>query len=97
MSCTALATFGTDCPSTTHGSAERRAGDRGVEIIVELLEKSAPGPKEEDMLWTVCVVLIVLWALGLVSAYTMGGYVHALLIVALMVMLGRVIQGRLAT
>jgi hypothetical protein len=46
------------------------------------------------MLWTVAVVLLVLWALGLVSSYTMGGFIHVLLVVAIVVVLVRVIQGR---
>ncbi len=46
------------------------------------------------MLWTIAVVLIVLWALGLVSAYTMGGFIHILLILAIVVILIRVISGR---
>ena len=46
------------------------------------------------MLWTVAVVLLVLWALGLVSSYTMGGFIHILLVVAIVVFLVRVIQGR---
>ncbi len=46
------------------------------------------------MLWTIAVVLLVLWAVGLVSSYTMGGFIHLLLIVAVVVVLVRVIQGR---
>jgi len=46
------------------------------------------------MLWTVAVVLLVLWALGLVSSYTMGGFIHVLLVVAIVVVLVSVIQGR---
>ncbi len=46
------------------------------------------------MLWTIAVVLLVLWALGLVSSYTMGGFIHALLVVAVVVVLVQVIQGR---
>lgn len=46
------------------------------------------------MLWTIAVILIVLWALGLVSAYTMGGFIHVLLVLAIVVVLVRVIQGR---
>jgi hypothetical protein len=46
------------------------------------------------MLWTVAVVLLVLWGVGLVSAYTMGGFIHVLLVVALVVVLINVIQGR---
>ena len=46
------------------------------------------------MLWTIAVVLVVLWALGLVSAYTMGGFIHVLLVLAVIVVIIRVIQGR---
>ncbi|HXN21946.1 MAG TPA: lmo0937 family membrane protein [Candidatus Dormibacteraeota bacterium] len=46
------------------------------------------------MLWTVIVVLIVLWALGLVTSYTLGGFIHLLLVVAIVVILIQVIQGR---
>jgi len=46
------------------------------------------------MLWTIAVILIVLWALGLVSSYTMGGFVHILLVVALVVIVIGFIQGR---
>jgi Family of unknown function (DUF5670) len=46
------------------------------------------------MLWTIFVILIILWLLGMVSSYTLGGYIHLLLIVALAVVLIRVIQGR---
>jgi hypothetical protein len=46
------------------------------------------------MLWTIAVILLVLWALGLVSAYTMGGFIHILLVLAVIVILVRVIQGR---
>jgi hypothetical protein len=46
------------------------------------------------MLWTICVVLLVLWALGMVSSYTMGGFIHILLVLAVILFLIRVIQGR---
>jgi hypothetical protein len=46
------------------------------------------------MLWTVAVVLIILWLLGLVSSHTMGGFVHVLLIVAVVVILVNFIRGR---
>ena len=46
------------------------------------------------MLWTIFVILLVLWALGLVSSYTLGGYIHILLVVAIAVVLIRIIQGR---
>ena len=46
------------------------------------------------MLWTIFVVLLVLWLRGMVSSYTLGGYIHILLIVAIAVVLIRLIQGR---
>jgi hypothetical protein len=46
------------------------------------------------MLWTIAVVLFVLWALGMVSSYTMGGFVHILLVLALVVILINFIGGR---
>lgn len=46
------------------------------------------------MLWTIAVILIVLWLLGLVSSYTMGGFVHLLLVLAVVMVLVRIIQGR---
>jgi hypothetical protein len=46
------------------------------------------------MLWTIFVVLLVLWFLGFVTAYTMGGFIHILLVMAVVVLLIRVIQGR---
>ena len=50
--------------------------------------------REASMLWTIFVVLLVLWALGMVTSYTMGGFIHLLLVVALAVMAIRIIQGR---
>jgi hypothetical protein len=47
------------------------------------------------MLWTIGVILLVLWALGLVSGYTMGGIIHLLLVIALIVVAIRFIQGRM--
>jgi hypothetical protein len=46
------------------------------------------------MVWTIALILIVLWVLGMVSSYTMGGLIHLLLVVAIVVILIRVIQGR---
>ena len=46
------------------------------------------------MLWTIAVVLVVLWLLGLVSGYTMGNFIHILLVIAIIIVLVRVIQGR---
>ncbi len=46
------------------------------------------------MLWTLAVILLVLWMLGLATSYTMGGLIHILLVVALVVIVIRIIQGR---
>jgi hypothetical protein len=50
--------------------------------------------KEKTMLYTVAVVLLILWLLGLVTSYTLGGFIHILLVVAIIVVLLRVISGR---
>jgi hypothetical protein len=46
------------------------------------------------MLWMIFVILVVLWMLGLVSGYTIGGFIHILLVIAIVVVLIRIIQGR---
>ena len=48
------------------------------------------------MLWTICVILLILWLLGLVSGYTMGGVVHVLLLIAIALLMVRLIQRRRA-
>jgi hypothetical protein len=48
------------------------------------------------MLWTIFVILLVLWLLGLVSSYTLGGFIHILLLIAVVVLLLNIIQGRRA-
>jgi hypothetical protein len=48
------------------------------------------------MLWTIFVILLVLWLIGVVSSYTLGGFIHILLVLALVVLLLRIIQGRSA-
>ena len=48
------------------------------------------------MLWTIFVILLIMWALGLVTSYTMGGFVHILLVIALVVLVVNLIQGRRA-
>ena len=46
------------------------------------------------MLWTIFVILLIMWALGLVTSYTMGGFVHILLVIALVILVVNLIQGR---
>jgi len=48
------------------------------------------------MLWTIFVILLIMWALGLVTSYTMGGFVHILLVLALVVLVVNLVQGRRA-
>jgi hypothetical protein len=50
--------------------------------------------KEDTVLWTIFVVLLLLWLLGMVTSYTLGGFIHILLLVAIAAVLIRVIQGR---
>jgi len=50
--------------------------------------------KEKFMLWTLFVILLILWLLGMVSSYTLGGFIHILLVVAVVVLLINVISGR---
>jgi len=56
--------------------------------------KPGLGRSNKYMLWTICIILLALWALGLATSYTAGGLIHLLLVVALVVMVIRVIQGR---
>jgi hypothetical protein len=55
-----------------------------------------PNQEENHMLYTIAVVMIVLWLLGLVTSYTMGGLIHVLLVIAIIMILVNVIQGRRA-
>jgi predicted ferric reductase len=55
------------------------------------LQRSRPGA---SMLWTIFVILLVLWLLGMVTSYTLYGYIHILLVIAVVVLLIRLIQGR---
>ena len=47
-----------------------------------------------DLLWTIAIILLIMWLLGLVTSYTLGGFIHILLVLAIVVVLIRVIQGR---
>jgi Family of unknown function (DUF5670) len=47
-----------------------------------------------DLLWTIAIILMIMWLLGLVTSYTLGGFIHILLVLAIIVVLIRVIQGR---
>jgi len=58
------------------------------------LAEHSPRRKEIGMLWTVFVVLLVLWLLGLVSSYTLGGFIHILLLLALITLVFNLVTGR---
>ena len=58
------------------------------------MDHDGVGKERANMLWTICVILLVFWALGMVTSYTMGGFLHVLLILAIVVLLVRLIQGR---
>jgi hypothetical protein len=49
---------------------------------------------DDIMLWTIFIILLILWLLGLISGYTIGGFVHILLVIAVVVLIIRLIQGR---
>jgi hypothetical protein len=59
-------------------------------------EKSRKESEDENMLWTIFVILLVLWLLGLVTSYTLGGFIHILLVIALVVLLIQLLSGRRA-
>lgn len=54
----------------------------------------SPYGKEDTMLWTLAVILVILWALGLVSSFTMGGFIHILLVLAVIAVVLSLIRGR---
>jgi hypothetical protein len=78
------------------------AGNTGGDCATDSQIGTSPGTRAETeraeeeapMLWTIFVILLVLWLLGMVTSYTLGGFIHVLLVVAIVVVLIRVIQGR---
>ncbi len=74
--------------------AMRRRGTESVQFVCESPQTQVNSCRASAMLMTIAVVLLVLWLLGLVSAYTMGGFIHILLVLAIVVVLVQVIQGR---
>jgi hypothetical protein len=65
----------------------KRSGTASHEGTCDLTERNF-------MLWTIFVILLVLWLLGLVSSYTLGGFIHILLVIAIVVLILQLIQGR---
>ena len=78
------------------GAAARALRSSWGEGSSKRCHRAPPEDGEEaiTVLWTIFVVLLVLWAVGLVSSYTLGGFIHLLLLVAIAVVLIRIIQGR---
>jgi hypothetical protein len=73
-----------------------RAAPRAAQVDPGLLLQSeVRGPfKEGCMLYTIAMILLVMWVLGLITSYTMGGFVHILIVAAVVIVLVRVVQGR---
>jgi hypothetical protein len=79
------------------GSADRLNGtliELGMDRVALVSADDEPSTRRDIMLFTIAILLCVLWALGLVTSYTLGGFIHILLVVAIVVVLIRVIQGR---
>jgi hypothetical protein len=69
----------------------------GFQSIVQVVNTRVISVKcEGDMLWTIFVILLVLWLLGVVTSYTMGGFIHLLLILAVVALVFQLITGRRA-
>jgi fatty acid desaturase len=62
--------------------------------VRQVMAEPSNANRRSEMLWTIALVLIALWLLGLVSAYTLGGFIHVLLVIAVIVIILQVIQGR---
>jgi fatty acid desaturase len=75
-----------------YDTAQMNAGK--AYTVIESRFAASRTPENLVMLETIAVILLILWALGLVSSYTMGGFIHVLLVLAVIVIIIRVIQGR---
>ena len=64
--------------------------------MVERERNQGVQPQEATMLWTIFVILLVLWLLGVVTSYTLGGFIHVLLVVAVVLAIMQLLQGRRA-
>jgi hypothetical protein len=67
--------------------------------MIDPSRERKPGPQPEEatkMLWTIFVILLVLWLLGVVTSYTLGGFIHVLLVVAVVLAIMQLLQGRRA-
>lgn len=73
------------------------AVSNGDQDAVTILQAVSAQKEEALMLWTIFVILLILWLLGMVSSYTLGGFIHILLVIALVVLLLNIIGGRRTT
>jgi hypothetical protein len=78
------------------GATNRRSARGTQSAFLPVVRVFKPTRTEGDMLWTIFVILLVLWLLGMVSSYTLGGFIHVLLIIAIAVVLIQLITGRRA-
>jgi len=92
------ATRSAKASKATHSSNEttRRPDTAGASLLLCLrgILQDARHERIITMLYTIAVVLVILWLLGLVTSYTIGGFIHVLLVIAIVVVLLRVISGR---
>jgi hypothetical protein len=83
-------------PTLPKGDGRTRRLPRRAALALARIVKNHPSQPERigTMLYTLALILLVLWVLGLVSSYTLGGFIHILLVVAIVVVVIRLIQGR---
>ncbi len=81
--------------ASSHGRLREKDGGGGG-LDIETDEHYTNNERSTFMLVTIAIVLIALWLLGIVTSYTMGGFIHILLVIAIIVILVRVISGRRA-
>jgi fatty acid desaturase len=77
----------------TTGRTRLRPGETPVEASAQI---ELPSQESLKMLWTITIILFILWVLGLVSSYTMGGWIHILLVLAIIVLIFNLLSGRRA-
>ena len=77
-----------------YANAQRNSGSR--ETMTQLTQAGCPATTKgaHRMLYTIAVILVILWLLGLVTSYTLGGFIHILLVVAIIAIVLRIINGR---
>ena len=76
------------CNDAVFFVSHKRNGSGSCEARYDLTERN------NSMLWTIFVILLILWLLGLVSSYTLGGFIHILLVIAIVILIINLIQGR---